>query len=355
MYGLNALSTGLLVLVLVPPVYRLLTDTLLRLPEEVAGLTYGALWILLPWPAAIGYRRFLHGLLIRSGRTRLVALGTLVRLGAMSATAVISYVFFSLPGAWVGAASLSVAVCVEAWVARIMTKNTIREILAHEPPRRTEGQGLGYRGIAHFYYPLALTSMIGLTVQPMLTFFMGRAPSPIESLAVFPVVHGLSFLFRSFGLSYQEVALALLGKEHEHFPELAKFATWLAIATSLALGVVAFTPLSTVWFETVSGLSPDLAAFALTPVMILAPIPALSVFLSLERAVLMQARRTHPITVATAIEVAGIAVLFVIFGWGMDLVGVTAAFLAFLGGRLMGVLYLMRSASEVVRSARVRA
>ena len=355
MYGLNALSTGLLVLVLVPPVYRLLTDTLLRLPEEVASLTYGALWILLPWPAAIGYRRFLHGLLIRSGRTRLVALGTLVRLGAMSATAVISYVFFNLPGAWVGAASLSIAVCLEAWVARLMTKNTIREIVAHEPPRRTEGEGLGYRGIAHFYYPLALTSMIGLTVQPMLTFFMGRAPSPIESLAVFPVVHGLSFLFRSFGLSYQEVALALLGKDHEHFPELAKFATGLAIATSLALGVVAFTPLSTVWFETVSGLSPDLAAFALTPVMILAPIPALSVFLSLERAVLMQARRTHPITVATAIEVAGIAVLFVIFGWGMDLVGVTAAFLAFLGGRLMGVLYLIRSSSEVVRSARVRA
>ena len=57
----------------------------------------------------------------------------------------------------------------------------------------------------------------------------------------------------------------------------------------------------------------------------------------------------------TAIEVAGIAVLFVIFGWGMDLVGVTAAFLAFLGGRLMGVLYLMRSSSEVVRSAKVRA
>ena len=35
---------------------------------------------------------------------------------------------------------------------------------------------LTYRAIASFYYPLALTSLIGLTVQPMLTFFMGRAP-----------------------------------------------------------------------------------------------------------------------------------------------------------------------------------
>jgi len=349
MYGLIALSTGLLLFVLFPPVYRWLTGSFLQLPQEVASLTYGALWILLPWPAAIGYRRFLHGLLIRSGRTRLVAFNTIVRLSTMAATAIISYICFELPGAWVGAASLSIAVCAEAVVARFMAMQTIREVLAHKPRQTTERPVLGYRGIASFYYPLALTSMIGLTAHPMLTFFMGRAPAPIESLAVFPVVHALSFLFRSFGLSYQEAALALLGKKHENFPELAKFAIWLAIWTSIALGLVALTPLSTIWFEIVSGLSPYLAAFAMIPVMILVPIPALSVFLSLERAILMQARKTYPITVATFVEIVIIAVLFVIFGWGMDLVGVTAAFLAFLGGRLGGVLYLAGSSLKVLR------
>ena len=54
-------------------------------------LVYGALWLLLPWPAAIGYRRFLHGLLIRSGRTRLVALGTVFRLVGMTATALLLF------------------------------------------------------------------------------------------------------------------------------------------------------------------------------------------------------------------------------------------------------------------------
>ncbi len=57
--------------------------------------------------------------------------------------------------------------------------------------------------------------MLGLAVYPMVTFFMGRAPSPVESLAVFPVVNALSFIFRAMGLSYQEVAIALLGKEYE--------------------------------------------------------------------------------------------------------------------------------------------
>ena len=351
MQGLNALSTVALLIVLVPPVYDWVMDTAIGLPQEVADLTYGALWIFLPWSAAIGYRRFVQGLLIRSGRTRLVALGTVVRLSTMAVTALALYWWFDLPGAWVGAAALTSGVCMEAVAARLMATNTIRELLAKDGSGSGARAPLSYGGIARFYYPLALTSLIGLTVQPMLTFFMGRALSPIESLAVFPVVHALSFLFRSLGLSFQEAALALVGEQHEHFRELARFGLWLGLVSSAALGLLAFTPLASVWFGTVSGLTPDLIAFALTPARILVPIPALSVVLSLQRAVLMQGRRTHPITMATSIEVAGIATLFVLFGWGLGVVGVTAAFLAFLGGRLAGVLYLMRSSMEVLRAS----
>ena len=351
MYGLNALATGLLLVVLIPPVYRSLTGAVLGLPEPVAEITYGALWLLLPWPVAIGYRRFLQGILIRSGRTRLVALGTVLRLVAMSCTGAVLFTQFSLPGAWVGAAALSAGVGIEAIAARFMAAGAVRNLYRHGGAPRTGRKPLGYAGIARFYYPLALTSLIGLTVQPMLTFFMGRAPSPIESLAVFPVVHALSFLFRAFGLSFQEAAVALLGDDHEHFPELARFALWLGLATSTGLGLVAFTPLASVWFGTVSGLTPELASFALVPVRILVPIPALSVLLALERAVLIQARRTHPITIATSIEVTSIAVLFVALGWSLDLVGVTAAFMAFLGGRSASVLYLLCSASGTIRRA----
>ena len=38
-------------------------------------------------------------------------------------------------------------------------------------------------------------------------------------------------------------------------------------------------------------------------------------------------------------------------GWGLDFVGVTAAIIAFLGGRLAGVLYLIRSSLEVLRAS----
>jgi hypothetical protein len=78
------------------------------------------------------------------------------------------------------------------------------------------------------------------------------------------------------------------------------------------------------------------------------PLPALSVYLSLQRAVLVQGRRTSPISGATVVEVTGIALLFPLFGFGLGWAGATAAFIAFLGARLAGNLYLLRPVREVL-------
>jgi len=395
--GLNVLSTALLVALLFPPVFDLVLRSGLGLPTHVADLVYGSLWILLPWPAAIGYRRFLHGILIRSGLTRRVMYGTLIRLSGMAGAGLL-LAGTGLPGAWVGAGALSTGVVLEAVAAGFMSRGAIRRLLdpeeaalgdaaaraesaspqgaspaehadvsdrpvvAHDPALLREAGAatgsvralaeagrptsevsepeLGFGDIARFYYPLALTSFIGLTTQPILTFFMGRAPAPVESLALFPVVIALYFIFGTLGLSYQEAAIALVGRKGEYRKELGRFATGLAVAASGGLGLIAFTPMARVWFEGVSGLEPAMAAMAFAPAQIIALAPALSVIMGYQRALLVQARRTRPITLATAIEVTSIALLFPFFGWGLGLMGVTAAMAALVCGRTLGVIFL---------------
>lgn len=354
-YGLNVAITGAMLVVVTPAVFRWFFQGVIGLPDDVARLTYGALLILLPWPAAIGYRRFFQGLLIRAGLTRLVAYGTLVRLAVMTSTTIVLFVVFALPGAYVGAAALSAGVCFDAVASRLMARRTVRKLLGTHDKNAPPAERLNYRRITHFYYPLALTSIVGLAVHPMLTFFMGRARFPLESLAVFPVVHALSFVFRALGLSYQEVAIALMGKDFEHYDELRRFAFGLGIAASAALALIAFTPLAGFWFETVSGLSPELASFAIIPVRILAPFPALSVLLSFQRGVLVQGRHTGPITGATVVEVAGIAIAFVAFSNGLDLVGVTAAMIAFVVGRTASNAYLVPATLRVLENSRRQA
>ena len=87
-HALNALITAAMVLALATPVMNWVLLDLVCLDADVAQLTYRALWILLPWPAAIGYRRFYQGILIRAGLTRRVAWGTMVRLLTMTGSAV---------------------------------------------------------------------------------------------------------------------------------------------------------------------------------------------------------------------------------------------------------------------------
>ncbi|MCH2475289.1 MAG: hypothetical protein MK243_05235 [Gemmatimonadetes bacterium] len=349
--GLILGTTLLLLIVLVPGVYRWLTETLLQLPAEVADLTYGALWFFLPWPSAIGYRRFLQGVLIRAGKTRLVAVGTLIRLLAMTVAALLGYLLLDIPGAWVGGLALGTGVTVEAIAARFMAAETVRDLLAEEGNSAYTGRTVTYRAIATFYLPLALTSLIGLTIQPLLTFFMGRSVSPVESLAIYPVVHSLSFFFRSVGFAYQDAAIALIGERFEHYRELRRFCFTLGAVATAGLALVAFTPLFQLWFTVLSGLTPELTSFALIPARIIVPLPFLSVLLSFQRAILVEGRRTQHITWASVIEVTTVAVLFLTLGFGFEVVGATAAFTAFLGGRLLSTVYLVPGCASVLRES----
>jgi len=346
-WTLNGLMTGVLAAFLIPAIYDAVMLRVIALPPEVARLTYVSLWLLLPWPAAIGFRRFYQGLLIREGRTRLVALGTVLRLTTMTGTALVLFGWGRAPGAYVGAAALSAGVVAEALGSRVMVRGVLRTIGG------TSGDAtetLTYARILQFYYPLALTSLIGLVLQPMLTFFMGRAPSPVESLAVFPVVHAVSFLFRALGLSYQEATIALAGRRFEQIGPVSRFALSLGLAASAGMALVAATPLATVWFGAISGLSPDLVRFAILPAIILIPLPGLSVLQSLQRGVLVTARRTGPVTWATALEIGvvavGFPVLSAVFGWA----GVVSACAAFLAGRLAAVLYLAGVSLRAIRT-----
>lgn len=350
-YALNAMVTVVMLIALVPSVFDFIAESLIDLPPRVAELTRGALILLLPWPAAIGYRRFFQGLLIRDGLTRRVALGTIVRLVTMSSTAATLSLATGISGAHVGAAALAAGVSAEAVVSRLMAQGSVRDRLATtRPAGGSEAEPLFLRRILQFYYPLALTSLLSLAVYPMITFFMGRARFAVESLAVLPVVNSLVFIFRSMGLSYQEVAIALMGPRYEDLRELGRFALGLALAASLGLALVGFTPLAHVWFITVSGLDRDLTSFAITATRILAVLPALSVLLSFQRAILVRGRHTRPITAATAIEVGGIVLALMVLIHGLDLVGVTAAAIAYVVGRLGSNTFLVPPCASLVRT-----
>jgi Na+-driven multidrug efflux pump len=343
-YIINVVITLLMLIFLIPNVFSFIVNDLMELPKKVADLTYIATIILLPWPSAIGYRRFFQGMLIRHNQTRKVAYGTIVRLTMMSLTALILYSYFEFDGVIVGASALSIGVLAEAVVSRLMSNKIIKNL-----KERKSNKDLTYREIISFYYPLALTSLLGLGVYPMVTFFIGQSRMPLESLAVLPVINSLVFIFRSTGLSFQEVGIALLGEKGQNYLPLRNFAIKLAFFSAGILVIIAVTSLSTLWFHNVSGLSNELTEFAIVPLIIISLMPALSVFLSFIRAILVARKMTAPISPATAIEVVGIIFVLFVLIKGFFIIGAIAAMIAFMVGRFGAILFLLPKFFKIVK------
>ena len=336
-WRLNGAVTAALVVLVLPPVFDLLAGRLLALPPEVARLAHVATALLVPWPAAIGYRRFYQGVLVRNRMTRRVAWGTVVRLATMSVTAAGLALGAGLPGAWVAALALSAGVVAEAAASRHMARHLVASLLAEPdggapppPPRE----------LARFYFPLALTSTISMATGPLLTFFMTRGPDAVPSLAAWPVVSAFVFLFRSGGVAFQEVGVALSGEEGEHAPEVRRAAALLAAGAALAFAAVAFSPLATLWYRGVVGLPPELLPLAVVPTRLLLLLPPLEYLLSLQRTRWVLARRTRPVTVATAIEAAGLVLAMALLVLGARWRGTVAAALSLTLGRLAACGFL---------------
>lgn len=338
-FTMNSICTLIMALFVSPPVFEFIVRSLIGLPLNVAEITHRACIPLLVWPGSIGYRRFYQGLLIRSHLTRRVAYGTVIRLSTMAATALTCYFFIHLNGALVGTLSLALSVTAEATAVRFMARRIVKGFMQKDTGPR-ESTRLSYGYIMKFYYPLALTSILSLGVHPLVTFFMGQSRMPIESLAVLPVINSLVFVFRSMGLSFQEVGIALMGEQNRRFKTLRNFAFYLGISVVAGLSLITFTPLSLVWFHKISGLSMELTRFARFPAQLLSLLPGLTVLISFQRAILVKNERTAAVTIATSIEVLTIF-LFLSMTIGMfQFIGAVAAAGAVVTGRLSANTYL---------------
>lgn len=333
---INGGVTAAIVILSIPQVFSVVGTDLLQLPRDVAEATAQAMpWMIL-WPAAIGIRRFYQGAMIRQGRTRLVTQGTVVRLVTMAASAAVLYSLNILPGAVVGAIGLTVGVVFECIATVLMARTSVREIRSD-----TSEHSLSQTEIRSFYAPLALTSLLNLSIAPLLTFFMGKAALPVMSLAVWPVVSSVVFFFRTPGMAWQEAAIALMGPGARHIKALVRFTGTVGLGASAVLLLMAVTPASyVVMGPSVLGLTPELADYAAFCLLLLTAFPLLTMLISLQRAVLVVAKKSRSVGIATIAEIVAVILLMYTLTQGFGMVGLYAAGLSSLLGRLVGAVII---------------
>jgi len=300
MLGLSGILTLGMVLFATTPLYDLLVLRLMGTPAYVAAVVRPVLLVMVPWPAAIAYRRFCQGIMIRQGYTRQVSYGTALRLLTTLTVSLSGLAWGRLGGATLGACALGCAIVGEAVYAHVASRHAVRAVERADAPAEESVYSL--LALARFYVPLALTSVISLSTTPLLNFGMMRSLWPLESLAVWPVASGLLGMVRSFGYSLQEVIVALLN-DASALRTMRRFAVLLA-AGCLCLGAgIAFTPAGLWWLYHIAGLSPELVGFAISALHWSVLVPVLAVAQSWLRGIIVAGRATGAVAWATALNI----------------------------------------------------
>jgi len=342
MSALSFMLTALHALIAFTPLHDFVVLELIGAPSEVLEPARLGLQLMLPWTWAIAHRRFHQGLLIRAGRSRPVALGTIVRLGANASVLVLGVQLGRWPGVAVAAVAISAGVVGEALFVRFAARRVVSDLARVEPA----GERLSYRAFTTFYVPLALTQVLSLAIPPIGAAAMSRMPLALTSLAAWPAAWGLTFLMRAPAYAFNEVVVSLADRPGG-FDALRRFAHRLAAVMTVLLIVFVASPLAGVWFERISGLEPELAKLARAAVLLSLLHPALGAFEMWFQGRLLQARRTRAITVGMVIHLATACLGYGLgIAWGplpgllfavLVLSAASAAKTAWLGWSLRGV------------------
>lgn len=224
----------------VDPLFDLVLRTWMGIPDSVADPTQTGMQIMSFWSAAIGWRRFNQGILIRYGQPRQVTWGTLLRLSTSALTATTLVLYGGLTGIVVAATTFMLGVTSEALFAWWKSRAIVRRHLRHDPEPPAEP--LTYRAVLEFHLPLAATSVMSFIVMPLINAGLARMQSPYESLAAWPIIYSILLLFRGPGIALPEAVIALLRTTHDLLP-LRRFCYTVAAASSLVLVAFVFTPM----------------------------------------------------------------------------------------------------------------
>lgn len=324
------------ILVAFTPLYYFIVGTIIGAPAEVIEPARPGLMFMTVWTWAIAYRRLNQGVLIRFGHSQSIGTGTIVRLVVDVSVLIAGAALGTIPGATLAGMAVGAGVVAEAAYTGFRVRPVIRDELK---PIRPDNEPLTLPAFIDFYIPLALTSLLHLLIQPLGGAALSRMPEALFSLAIWPVVGGLVFIFRGPGVAFNEVMVALL-HEPGAYMRLKRFAFGLIGAVSILLLLMTATPLAEFWFTSFSGLAPELSALAQQAVWFALPMPALNVLVSFYQGILVHSRRTRGITEAIAIFIVSALIVFGIGIRSGEMAGIFVGWIAFGTGSFLQTIWL---------------
>lgn len=345
-----AALAGLLALLCLPPVFDAVGARLLGIEGEVLRRSRGVLLWLVLWPAAIGWRRYFQGLLIRHGHGDDVGKAGILRVGAVAAILAAGYLK-EIPGFVLAGAALIGGVLAEAaWVTAAASWRGLGHLPDSAASRDLPSD---IPGVWRFYWPLANSMVVVWGGRALLTGALARSVDARLALAVWPAAWGLTLLVANATRMVQQVVIRNRGRVPDGL--LLRFVLAVGAACSLILLALGTTSPGHQLVTVFAGSDPALAAGIRRVMRIVCAAPLLVCLQNAAQGRLISDGRTGRVNSAAWLG-TGVLLGAAFAGAGAGLPGATAAAVAMILSLLTETLWLARSLrkSELPRDARPR-
>lgn len=259
--GLIMWVTAAHAVIALTPLYDIVMFDVLHAPANVAEQGRLPFTIMIPWSGFIGWRRYLQGILIRYDMTRMVGIGTAVRVCTVAVVGISLFSFSSMKGAAIAATSLVCSVAAEAIFAHVVSRDAIRRHLEKDRPSDAATPALTYKKLLTFHMPLTATTMVTMLGFPSVLLALHHSRDAVLADASWQVCISLLFLLRTITFALPEVVITLY-RDRETAATLSRFCLGVGLATSGTLLLLATTGADYAFFRNVMLAPPDVAYMA---------------------------------------------------------------------------------------------
>ena len=345
LYAMVLLSSSMVCLT-IPAVFTLVGTKIFGFDEMLAAESRKAILPLAIWPAAIAWRRYYQGLLIRAGYGGAVAQAGFGRIGILVALLATGYAL-QVGGASLAGVALAAGVLTEAILVTFLAERKgARELAADGEERRAPRT---MKELWRFYWPLANSMVVVWGGRALLLAVISRASDASIALAVWPAAWGLVVLVSNATRMVQQVLIR--NRTRFHPSCLVAFVLSVGTVCTIVLLVMAATRPGAWLLDRFVGDDATLREAVRAVVFVCFPLPLLIAVQNACQGLLVAEGRSGKINQATylgtCVLLAG-ATAGILAGYG----GAFAAALSMVGAILVETLWLWFGAQRGLRDLR---
>ena len=321
--ALSAAATVPLLIAAIPDVYVWLVVSVLGVPYEIAIVGPPAMLVLTTAPFVSVARGYYQGILVKYGRANAIGFGALLYLAISTIIAFPLISWLRIEGALAATIAFTAGSIAYAFIVWMPYRKLRHDTI----PDRDESFDDHKRSQTHIlkqYYPLAVSSILMATIEPVIQAAIARSPGSGVALAAYPVVISITWLSRVHLWNAQQIVIARV-KTFAHYLDVRRFMYSMTAATTILLAVLMIPTVSEWIFGGLMGLDGPVKDLAIRGFPIAIAIPALQAARSFYYGTLICQEKTGGIQTAAFVR---IGVLVMILGGGVIYTSVNGLYLA---------------------------